>query len=623
MPKYGIHHIVLRRAIDLKLSSGNANAKNAAALLNGEADAAMLGAVGPDLFFFAPDYPVMPPIIALYTNYKKVLDLWDDIMAPIRQINEQFVEPVQEKVEDVLGEDNIAIVKLALEKIKETGAMFGTTIRTGLLSGVVAGVNDIFSAANVPVIQGFFQEFFTPEFQKVKNMNPMSNWFWFDILHYRRTGLFARNLALNATTARQKAYAHGYLSHIATDVTGHAFVNQITGAPYRLNVQRHVTAENFMDTWAFDHYFQESVSTTLMQRLQLTDSSCTSDIASLLVKTLNDTYQSNNNIFTPNVKATLTVDEITETYVTFHGILGIMAGMGIERPEEPFAGVLDILEKAWQDVIQPPPSPPDSPEINCTWEDMLGLTSKSGACWKSLFEGLAEWLSWLGELAIWLIDRIAELLDFLIAALLSLPVMVLLAILYGIQLLLFELYRIAHWNLSMQGFVFPLRDDLGNSVSKSLVQTDLNCVGNLSAGNPLPNRSTRYPRLTQLGDSHLLCPFRGSEQTNRIWNFLTTSAPFDPRQFIEALPFSQQNMAEYAQAATPADSFSISQQGKTMGNAVDMTAFMIATANNPSATTTAKNTTFANWNLDGDRGYGYKTWTGGIGDTAITGEEFV
>ena len=109
----------------------SAASQNAGAILAGEPDAAMLGAVGPDLFFFAPDYPVMQPIITLYTNYKKVLDLWEATIAPIKSIgksiDEKFIEPVEDAVEEVIGEPMIALIKQALQELKETAGLYGRT----------------------------------------------------------------------------------------------------------------------------------------------------------------------------------------------------------------------------------------------------------------------------------------------------------------------------------------------------------------------------------------------------------------------------------------------------------------------------------------------------------------
>jgi hypothetical protein len=37
------------------------------------------------------------------------------------------------------------------------------------------------------------------------------------------------------------------MTHLATDVTGHAFVNQISGGPFRTHWQRHHLVENHLD----------------------------------------------------------------------------------------------------------------------------------------------------------------------------------------------------------------------------------------------------------------------------------------------------------------------------------------------------------------------------------------
>ena len=69
--------------------------------------------------------------------------------------------------------------------------------------------------------------------------------FWSDMLHYRETYRFAavlwqRACAVQDPTLRGRfqAYALGWMSHLATDVTGHPFVNQKTGGPFRLHWQR-------------------------------------------------------------------------------------------------------------------------------------------------------------------------------------------------------------------------------------------------------------------------------------------------------------------------------------------------------------------------------------------------
>ena len=112
---------------------------------------------------------------------------------------------------------------------------------TGLFAGVLEGANLLTDAGGISSLSHQFFQMFVPGLQKNEKEK---DWYWFDMLHYRQTGNFAYNLVKSATSNREKALAFGYLSHIATDVVGHAYVNQIVGTAYRLNVHRHVTAEN-------------------------------------------------------------------------------------------------------------------------------------------------------------------------------------------------------------------------------------------------------------------------------------------------------------------------------------------------------------------------------------------
>jgi len=93
-----------------------------------------------------------------------------------------------------------------------------------------------------------------------------NNWYWADFLHYVKTGCFTQKLldnaaALNAadpgsaTSKCLSAYALGYLTHYITDTVGHGWVNRIVESPYRNHWQRHHTCENFIDAhvWASWH----------------------------------------------------------------------------------------------------------------------------------------------------------------------------------------------------------------------------------------------------------------------------------------------------------------------------------------------------------------------------------
>jgi hypothetical protein len=77
-------------------------------------------------------------------------------------------------------------------------------------------------------------------------------WWWFDALHYRKTGKFARALLdLSDPSKPEHLYALGYLTHFTADTVGHAYVNIVSGGPYRNQAQRHKTGENYQDVFNF------------------------------------------------------------------------------------------------------------------------------------------------------------------------------------------------------------------------------------------------------------------------------------------------------------------------------------------------------------------------------------
>jgi hypothetical protein len=76
----------------------------------------------------------------------------------------------------------------------------------------------------------------------------------FEFLRWHHTGDFARNLMKLASNDQQRAYALGYLCHVAASVTGEPFINNIAGGPYRTHWWRHRLVGNFVDTWTFGFF---------------------------------------------------------------------------------------------------------------------------------------------------------------------------------------------------------------------------------------------------------------------------------------------------------------------------------------------------------------------------------
>src|SRR6266566_4978104 len=222
---------------------------------------ASLGAIGPDLFFFLPDFrnqdgistssvlvTVLRFLEELYAAVDPYISKWEHYLGPISEDTGEEISRLtgglSETVGDITGE---------LSSILITG-----------IEDYVAKNIDFWTFFSLGLNQGFDDQAF----------------FWSDMLHYRDTGQFARSILKNANATgndQARAYALGYNTHVATDVTGHAFVNSIVGGPFRLHWQRHHLVENHMDTF---WYLNDPLAPSLgADYPQLTESALYYDVA--------------------------------------------------------------------------------------------------------------------------------------------------------------------------------------------------------------------------------------------------------------------------------------------------------------------------------------------------------
>ncbi|MBN2736286.1 MAG: zinc dependent phospholipase C family protein [Spirochaetales bacterium] len=604
MPKYGIHEIVLNKAVEGLAGSSDANVRNVHSNIMANKPYANLGAIGPDLFFWGADYEAADKLFKLYKNIEKIKEIFDQVLAPISAVKEAVGEAT-EAVVGTLAPNTLQLVKSALERVRDTATLFKTTVASGLFTGVL-NISDYFAEAfKLPLASAeLFDLFSPPLYAQLKNgeVPNVKNWYWFDMLHYRRTGTFSQNL-LNLSrsgTNEQKAYAYGYLSHIATDLTGHGFVNEIVGGPYRMNVQRHATVENYLDCWAFSKYHGgENISEKLVETLNLPQpDQLSGSIIQLLDNCFRKTYS---DLFPTRLRnpGFYTQDEIARCYEFFYTVLTGLEGTKVDPPEEPFSGVADILNNALNDLLEPPPSPPPAPSSACSWSDIFsfGLTQSSRDCYEEFFEQAAQWVEYLAELALWTFETMLDLVDLLMSLLLSLPITVLLAILYGIQMLLYSVYQNIRTTLAQFGFIYPSQEELSSSVGLTLSTTLLSCASPF-----------KYPFMRDNRFSHLLCPGAGIETPATAPDFYGSSPPAEASGFIENLPFDPVALKEYAQSTSPQNTRELHRNGRRIGNAKDLCQWMITAA----ATQSPENKAicFTDWNLDSDRGYAYKIWTG-------------
>ena len=285
MPKYGVHQIVLDKVYQ-KLNDQNHYLAN---IVRQNKKEAMLGAIGPDLFFWSPEYQAFDRLIGIYKAIKNFKESVDSIVAPFENAVDQVKGAMLKTMSDLGDKQTAAMIGL-ISQVKNTQQYVNNTLTTGALAGSLKGTNFLTDLSGLPNIVSEIFDLFVPDRQK--NLT-IDEWYWFDVLHYRKTGDFAEQLLKNALSSgsdKKLAYACGYLSHIATDLTGHPFVNQIVGGPYRLNVQRHATVENYIDGRIYNEIYNgASISSNLLDYLEF-DSTISNEIVEQLNSTFKNTY---------------------------------------------------------------------------------------------------------------------------------------------------------------------------------------------------------------------------------------------------------------------------------------------------------------------------------------------
>jgi Zinc dependent phospholipase C len=252
MPGWYIHMDVARKAIDKLATNATAAPIFAADGVGGAQIAAIahanptyvaLGAIGPDIFFLLPDFkpPVGNMLWKLANTIETLFTWWDDnFLGPF----ESAMGPIENNLQDELNALSGGLANTISDIFSQAFSFLEDTIIKLILEQY-----DFFGLLSSGVPAGFDEQSF----------------FWSDMLHYRETYRFGATLWQRATALTDpvlrgqcQAFALGWISHLATDVTGHAFVNQKAGGPYRLHWQRHHLVENHMDALVYntDHGVQ-------------------------------------------------------------------------------------------------------------------------------------------------------------------------------------------------------------------------------------------------------------------------------------------------------------------------------------------------------------------------------
>ena len=198
------------------------------------------GSQGPDyLFFNTKDMP--GPIGDIAEFYFEVVDFIEDFKQTLLKVVPQPVLDALEAFDEAV--DEIIQDSALLSELQQTFEDINRLL-DGFSATLIAMVEKYISKLNV------FDFLSHPYRDGVKA--PDEKWWWFDALHYRKTGKFTKALLEGASDDMSDPkilYALGYLTHYCADTVGHPYVNLISGGPYRSHAQRHKTGENYQDVF--------------------------------------------------------------------------------------------------------------------------------------------------------------------------------------------------------------------------------------------------------------------------------------------------------------------------------------------------------------------------------------
>ena len=202
-----------------------------------------VGALGPDLFYILPDFSgTKGTVIRQVVQW--ALDVWSTIDEEFVSTWERWVGPIQDNASGIENQLTGGLLNVLGQALSNLGASV-----TMAVEGLITSMGDWFGVLTSGVPQGYGDSAF----------------YWSDMFHYRRTTQYAFALFRTAKAdldaavdpmARQDAearlaFAIGWLTHCATDTTGHPFTNAKCGGPYRDHWQRHHLIENHIDAQAY------------------------------------------------------------------------------------------------------------------------------------------------------------------------------------------------------------------------------------------------------------------------------------------------------------------------------------------------------------------------------------
>ncbi len=543
--------------------------------LNGKE--AALGAIGPDMIFWADWGEFTPLVNTVFDVYKTIDEVYEALSA--------IWNPISEHVNKVVDSLSGGVAS----EIQETATLVQGLIESALLELITDHIDVL--------------DFLKPDFQTNGSGSQISDWNWLDYTHNRWTGEFSRTLIQRAhATGRSelRAYAYGWLSHVVADTVGHPYVNTAVGGPYRCHWVRHFVQEKFMDTWVWGYYKSGSSmpSSPSPGSIPFNYASWPNINGSNLHKLID----LGNDL--PGTLQDVIVDSLNAVYrhrphPNVGGTIPFLDRSHINRAYQMLLTGLEIMTSKERAISRPEPPPFFNDDAFPTFPlpgGGSGGSSGSGggsfslvALLLAIFNYIRDLFEYVNDLVLWLISQVTTPLTFPIRY-----------GLYLLQLTLYEIYRQYRWALALSGFTYPDPDQLPHPLAQQFVnpQVDVQNMPRRQSGNPV-----MFPATSQEPPPATSGPYTRWPNNYPYW-------------FIEGEPLSSRMVEALTNAATPERTMALTRNlfpglgaanySGSLGNSMDL--YLRYATQLAQDGGDIGQLTLPDWNLDGDRGYGFKCW---------------
>lgn len=639
MPGTAMHHMIAERLkglIDQKRGLGElsdedyeklqtllANPLNQAYLF--------LGAQGPDFFFFnTRDWP---PALDFIVN--KVLALSDFIDGVKEDLLGLVPDPIIEVI-DALGDakDQVIQSSATLSWLEGTiGEM------KQILEGLKASLQEAAKTYITDLINPFNQ-LSHPYRDGVRTKNILTGewgnfdgeeWWYFDALHYRKTGQYAQALLnSSALDSPLHLYAIGHLTHVAADTVGHAYVNLNSGGPYRSHGQRHRVAENFQDVFNYHLYTNSALKDLGRSQIHALynfkyagiitpvgdenplpppDGVIPDELAEFIANTINSTHAVDESApGGPDFGGALTADDVKVSFRLWYKFWRMTTESGTIPAPKPysFSGeVADVYEQAMENA-----------EGIADYLSDAADTAGSG--------GILGILAFLAALLIAAVAAALTLIDFILG---MLTVITGAGIKYLISLVyeqVYAAYQYFRLGVALNGLALPLTESINEPVfnqfkDPSIQDSTFRSAATLKADMPLlrwhesatfatPEIHLTYPLKLQSADGAAkhgernpapVAPdsYLGKHSDWYAWGPLQT----DSNVIDNLLEAYQNDPAQHEEIMQKLISGGVHEKNDApLGNALTLTEDLYSRW--------LRGGRIPDFNLDSDRGYGYLAW---------------